>query len=101
MDEAVRCRWKGLGISMLAFLQVTTFDNWALRVEEAARVTPWAYCILLAFLAVASMGVLNLLTGVIIHSAFIMITVERSDKHDAKLERTREAVMHARYKHSC
>jgi len=74
--------WGNLFKSMLTLAEMVTYDDWGARVDEIVKFVPWMYGFTVIFLGISSLGIFNLITGVMVQAAFQIVT----EDHEKGLE---------------
>merc|ERR1719172_220898 len=79
-DAQIQQHWGNLGVSMFTLLKVATFDDWYQRLLEVLRYKWWLFIPLGIFISVISLGLLNLVVGVMVQCALQVVREEVSEK---------------------
>jgi len=94
-DPSIQRYWGHVGSAMLTLAQMVTFSGWAARVEELGAYARWVWPFMLCFLAFSSLGILNLVTGVMVQAAFRVVTGERDQRLNLQLNSAKAALEEA------
>merc|ERR1719310_1557921 len=76
-EEWVRRRWGLLTRSMMTLGQLVTFDSWGAEVEPFFFGYPSMFLALMCFMPITSLGIMNLMVGVMCNAA---VEVSRHDE---------------------
>lgn len=90
-------RWSSVFSSLVALIQIASFDDWAATFEEFGYSAPMMFTAGLIFVIFCGAGVLNLVTGVLVQGAFHMIKESREKSrrlHMLRLEDAAEWMKH-------
>jgi len=92
-DANIQAKWGNIPSSMLSLLTMSTYSSWSLRVAEVAAYPSLAIFMpifTILFLAVCSLGMLNLVTGVMVQTAFSFLKDDSKEKSIDRLVTARE-----------
>ncbi|CAJ1351952.1 unnamed protein product [Effrenium voratum] len=94
-DANIQEKWGRIPDCMITLFTMATLSGWAKHVDEVAAypsletVMP-AFTIM--FLAICSLGILNLVTGVMVQTAFALLKEESAEKNELKLSKARKVI---------
>ncbi|CAE7197451.1 FAD2 [Symbiodinium necroappetens] len=92
-DANIQAKWGNIPSSMLSLLTMSTYSSWSLRVAEVAAYPSLAIFMpifAILFLAICSLGMLNLVTGVMVQTAFSFLKDDSKEKSIYRLVTARE-----------
>lgn len=92
-DEVIQKRWGSVWTACMTLFTMATFSNWTTRVAEVAkyeRLSPMVHVFSIAFLTICSLGIMNLITGVMVQAAFSIMRNENLAKGNIKVAKARE-----------
>jgi len=83
-----------LPLTLLTLLQITTLDSWSAIVRPLVEVKPWLVVYFLAFIGIACLAVMNLVTAVIVETSAEVAIREREVDENVEIQRLRETMEH-------
>jgi len=85
------CRyWCKLGDAMMTLMSMATYSEWGLRISEVGNMGfPWMYGFGLAFMSLAALGILNLVTGMMVQAAFHIVMKEGALRENVRISAVR------------
>eukprot|EP00930_Biecheleria_cincta_P096708 TRINITY_DN88517_c0_g1_i1.p1 TRINITY_DN88517_c0_g1~~TRINITY_DN88517_c0_g1_i1.p1 ORF type:complete len:1368 (+),score=297.23 TRINITY_DN88517_c0_g1_i1:43-4104(+) len=92
-DEAIQKRWGSVWSASMTLFTMATFSNWTTRVAEVAkyeRLSTIIHVFSIIFLTICSLGIMNLITGVMVQAAFSIMRKENMAKGNIKVAKARE-----------
>merc|ERR1712062_310805 len=75
-DANLQKRWRHVPAAMLSLFEICTFCNAFERLEEFGRDFKIAPPVIILFMIIASLGMLNMVTGLIVQAGFLVIQYE-------------------------
>jgi len=98
-DPYLSRKWCRLTDIMLSLTKVTTLANWGFETEALAdKVGSGIYVFIIAFFTVNSLGVMNLVTGVVVQAAFRVVASDNDFTRQRLLAEMKSAVVAAKDK---
>jgi len=83
-DAEMQAHWARIGSAIETLLQICTFSEWTLYINQVQERNFRAMPVVLAiFAAIAGLAIMNMITGVIVHSAFAVLNL--ADKREKRL----------------
>ena len=94
-DTVIQDDWGHIPDCMITLFTMTTLSNWSAQVRLVAKY-PSLEAIMpiftILFLAICSLGILNLVTGVMVQTAFALLKEEGTEKLEHRLHKARKAI---------
>jgi len=94
-DETIRKHWGNILPAMLTLCQLVTYTGWTDRVEELDRFAPWNTIMSALFIGITSLGILNLVTGVMVQASFHIVVGQQDAKLNYQLNLARNTLRQA------
>lgn len=83
-DAEMQAHWARIGSAIETLLQICTFSDWTLYINQVQQRNFRAVPVMLGiFAAIAGLAIMNMITGVIVHAAFTVLNL--ADKREKRL----------------
>jgi len=94
-DELIQSDWGSVGGAAVTLAEMVTYNSWATRTTLISKYHGWIYPFVLGFLVVASLGIMNLITGVMVQAAFQFVQEDARKAQESLLTKTRDIITEA------
>jgi len=88
--------WSTLGLSMFNLLRIATYDEWSSFVRPIMKEHGAISIALFLFIAITNLGIMNLVVGVMVESAFGVVRKEKEAKRKIALRSAQDALRRAK-----
>eukprot|EP00397_Hematodinium_sp_SG-2012_P009154 GEMP01009229.1.p1 GENE.GEMP01009229.1~~GEMP01009229.1.p1 ORF type:complete len:1020 (+),score=247.30 GEMP01009229.1:2-3061(+) len=90
-------QWGDISKAMFTLMQVSTYEDWAVTVQTVTdKISSYYFVFFILFIALSNLGIMNLVIGVMVHSAFGVVRAEKARKETTGIQHAKVLLISAK-----